>query len=320
LPQAQFEVRSPVETGELARRLDQLTERLESARRDAQRRRAAMEAAIEETTAEWERAVGLEQGARATGQFETAERFAELAARLKRELERLHDEAEAAEEAYQKSVADLHAQRAELAEQSEAPVALIRAPAPGIVSFLVDGLETYFRPDADLARMWEQPIRRPQALRDGAAVEVGDPVFRLVDNFSFYVLALVDAAAPLHAGVPVTVGILQPSGDQHRGRILRFADHPDGLLVLAEVSAYEPSFTQLRSVNVRLGLGSSEGIVLPAHALIDVEGRVGVYLWLGDRAVFRPVEVRGRGGPNVSVSGIPEGARVVLNPRLAARF
>jgi cobalt-zinc-cadmium efflux system membrane fusion protein len=65
-------------------------------------------------------------------------------------------------------------------------------------------------------------------------------------------------------------------------------------------------------VEVFIGVGAEEALVIPASALVEFEGKAVVYVHTTPEAfVARPVEVGSREGTHVAVKGVREGDRVV---------
>ncbi|HWP99592.1 MAG TPA: efflux RND transporter periplasmic adaptor subunit [Vicinamibacterales bacterium] len=129
----------------------------------------------------------------------------------------------------------------------------------------------------------------------------------------------------VHAGIPATVEVDAYPGEQFSARVARVAPVFDPATRTAEmeIEVPNPGFRLKPGMyaRVRLTVGTrANALVVPRNAVVDVEGRRGVFLAAGNRAEFRPVETGLQDDVKVEITrGLSDGARVVTTGALALR-
>ncbi|HXH06018.1 MAG TPA: efflux RND transporter periplasmic adaptor subunit, partial [Vicinamibacterales bacterium] len=129
----------------------------------------------------------------------------------------------------------------------------------------------------------------------------------------------------VRAGIPATVEVDAYPGEQFSARVARVAPVFDPATRTAEmeIEVPNPGFRLKPGMyaRVRLTVGTrTNALVVPRNAVVDVEGRRGVFLASGNRAEFRPVETGLQDDVKVEVvKGLRDGARVVTTGALALR-
>ncbi len=222
----------------------------------------------------------------------------------------LQEELAAAEEA-------LVAQRESALRLRPSEIALVRAPASGVVSFALDGMEA-LQPGAALVDVRELTPSDPARVQDGVSVERGAPLYRLVDATAPVELVIsATSSTVFEAGTSLDVAFDHVPEQRFGARlteVIKVGREWFGRLVL---ESPDPSLVHRREVRVTLFANRAQGIVVPARAVIENGERTGVYVMLGDRPVFREVSVLGGNEQHLVIdglSGVPVGATVVRNP------
>jgi len=198
---------------------------------------------------------------------------------------------------------------------------VLYAPAAGVVSYRLDGLETLLGP-ADPWASRELPPPRAVDRRDGDVLSAGEPAARVVDNLHPVVLRVQVEPGSLPAdmlevgarwkmrgdeGVPFgaeVIGVL-PGGTE-TAVALRVSTYPQQLLHLRRFSC---GVTTLRVV----------GLAVPETALVYREEKPGLYLVPKGVAHWVPVKVERclEGQAFISGLGLDVGTRYIANPRWA---
>ncbi|MGE5586861.1 MAG: HlyD family efflux transporter periplasmic adaptor subunit [Clostridia bacterium] len=200
----------------------------------------------------------------------------------------------------------------------------LRAEAPGVVSFELDGLEHVLTPVSarDLApdrvrSLSESPVR----VSDGAEVAEGEPVFRLVDNYRLLMLVLLsgeDAAAITSSRVRVKFASPQAGGGLLPVRVVSQGDPaPSGeRVVFLEVSGFPQELCRVRRTHAKLVTRVAYGLTIPRRAVVKDGEECFVYAPVNLGVMKRPVEIVAGDQDTVIVRGLKEGQRVLTNPTI----
>lgn len=215
--------------------------------------------------------------------------------------------------------------RIEPAEAS-GPARLVVAPFPGVVSFVGDGWEGTFSPDA-VDAVWEPPRQEPRVapLAPREQVARGEPVARLVDRGELLGV-FWSAGSSLPARIAPGARVELAGGAAGGGvpaRVLARTQAartgPVRLVLRIERQPVDWLYRRLER-EARLVAGRYEGVVLPASGLVVRRGRQGYWLATEGGPAFVPVEVVKRLGRQVVVQGVPDGVRVYRWPRWLEGF
>jgi putative membrane fusion protein len=194
----------------------------------------------------------------------------------------------------------------------------VRAPASGLISFSLDGLEQAV--SADSSFLHDVAVPRQQSawrsLSDGDHVDSDTPLFRLVDDLSWYLYVAVRGPQPLQQGRSVVVRF---ATGEVKMRVDRVERREDKTMALLTGDHLPIECLNVRSFDVQLQAEGREGVVIPVPCLVEDDGRHGVYVLVGRRPLYRRVEVLASDDDSALVTGVPLGARVVTNPRVVKR-
>lgn len=193
---------------------------------------------------------------------------------------------------------------------------LVRAPGAGVVSFALDGLETVAVPGANLLEVFDLRGRELR-IQEGAWVAADDPLFRVVETTGIEVAVRLKGAA-LEAGSRVILDFRGIPERSFTGSLVESIAVDGEFYGRVRLDAFDPSLVLRRILDVTLTTERRQGIVVPASAVVERNGRTGVYVAAGDTTVFREVRVLGGNDRQAvidGVSGVPVGARVVVDPR-----
>lgn len=247
----------------------------------------------------------------------------ELAQEAERRYETFRKELAQIDQALRELASREEKERSDLLSRREALLALgpggavlVRSPAAGVVSFALDGLESEAVPGADLLGAFDHRTRE-RRVQDGAVVSSDEPLFRLVETDVAEVAVRVKGAA-LEAGSRVILDFRGIPERSFTGRLVESIAVGGEFFGRIRLDAFDSSLVHRRTLDVVLTTERSQGIIVPASAVVERNGRRGVYVVLGETTVFREVRVLGGNDRQVvidGVSGVPVGARVVVKPR-----
>lgn len=149
----------------------------------------------------------------------------------------------------------------------------------GIFSSTVDGLEAVLAPDriADYDPQYIRSLSVQDMSRgDMAAVVVGDPVCKVMNNHEWYVLGIVgaDKAAMCTEGASVGLRFPSISASNTTGTItyVSQADENGDRLFLVRVPTYVESAFSYRKLEAEIIFESYSGYRIPTHAIHTREG------------------------------------------------
>jgi RND family efflux transporter MFP subunit len=164
-------------------------------------------------------------------------------------------------------------------------------------------------------------------LDPGAYASANAPVFSVVDIGVVRLVAnLVEKDLRLVVvGTPARVDVDAFPGEQFDGRVGRLAPVLDPATRTAqmEIEIANPKFRLKPGMYARVALlvaKRDNALVVPRNAVLDIEGRRGVFLANGGRAQFQVVEVGLQDDQRAEIlSGIREGQRVVTTGAASLR-
>jgi RND family efflux transporter MFP subunit len=145
----------------------------------------------------------------------------------------------------------------------------------------------------------------------GSTVVSGTGLFRLVDPATLWVAARIDESVVGRVEVGQSAEIRLRTGNTVAGKVARIARQADAATRELEVDVAFDSpparFAIDQEAEVSIHAGEDKGLVVPLTALVQHEGKQGVFVVRDSRAQFRPV-----------VTGAAEGSRALVRQGLAA--
>ena len=119
-----------------------------------------------------------------------------------------------------------------------------------------------------------------------------EPLFRLVETDVAEVAVRVKGAA-LEAGSRVILDFRGIPERSFTGRLVESIAVGGEFFGRIRLDAFDSSLVHRRTLDVVLTTERSQGIIGPASAVVERNGRRGVYVVLGETTVFREVRVLG---------------------------
>lgn len=197
----------------------------------------------------------------------------------------------------------------------------IYTDSTGILCSHLDGYESVLSPQ-NIGVMEMPVIEKPadKPVSNGATVNKGQPLFKIIDNLSpvsVYVTIpkselpgdYLEKRGPLKASwenlnFSITPGLLNDTGDNIVG-FFQLSDFPESII-------------HLRKVKITVTTRALKGYLVPEKAIVYRDSEPGIYHVVKKKALWKPVEIEGELSGKVAVSGdgIEEGARFVSNPVL----
>lgn len=190
----------------------------------------------------------------------------------------------------------------------------------GIVSYRIDGLENTLQPSERNQLTYEQfnKVRgKIDAIEQGQRVNVGQPLFKIIDNFKFYLAVLLPQKklANYEAGEQIEIILTQLEDVRSfKGEVDRIiADKPENIMII-ELTKFVPQIIDLRKTTVRVVKERYHGLVVPCSALTkDDSDRVGVKIRGQTKDYFKEVEVKHKVGDKAVIKGVLPGVKILVN-------
>lgn len=308
--------------GATRRELSALERRIAAVDADHRERTAALERERREVEGRLEEARRKLRDGLAAGSPAAA---SEAEARLReyeRRLAQIAVELRQADEEKERLVRELEQARESLMGAHPAESVVLRAPVSGYLSFGLDGLEGLLFPGAPLEAFMASSAARTHRVQDGFAAAAGAPLFRVVSSDRAEVAIEVRGPAPLPAGTPVRIAFASVPERQFRGSVVQVLTVNQTSWVRVALREFDASLVHLRFDRATIAAQEVRGVIVPASSVVEVDGRLGVYLLVGDSLHFRRVKLLGGDEKNAvieGIDGVPLGARVVVRPEAAIR-
>ena len=171
-----------------------------------------------------------------------------------------------------------------------------KAEDAGIISYKVDGLEEVYN-EENIEKIDYQLIMDKQkstSLGQRNSVKTGDPLYKIIDNFSYAMAIPIEDEKVLKAySKDKAVDLLVNSKTSLKGKVSRVnrTNETKGVLIVS----LNDKLSELgydRVLNVSLIESRSECFVIPTKAIVEVDNQTGVYiLELNGLVKFRPIEI-----------------------------
>lgn len=196
----------------------------------------------------------------------------------------------------------------------------LSAPEAGLLLHRLDGWEGLREEPFLTAEEFNGADRDPFEAKVGLWVEKGQPLVKLVDNWEwrYNLLLPLDPGRTLAAREQVLFRFdFDPENPVSAGLTAAEIDpQKEEVRLTYRIREQFPGFEERRWLEAALVLESSEGVVIPAAAVVERKGKSGVYLNLGGAVKFRAIEILAGLGDDLVVEGIEPESMVITRPGL----
>ncbi len=186
----------------------------------------------------------------------------------------------------------------------------------GLVSFSVDGWEDILKPDhlKSFTKDFFSRVKiQNKVIRNGSEVKANQPLFRIVDNFTLFLLIEIPRGEfyfrlnrDLHIRFP------RLDDKKYKAKVL-FLNEDEGIGIL-EIKSFVAEFLSLRKQPVTIVKGIYSGLLVPVSALDVEKGVAGV--WVAERGApsFKIVKVIGQDDNFAVIEGLRVGDEIYRTP------
>jgi len=195
----------------------------------------------------------------------------------------------------QQKIQDLQNQKANLESQINANKQDVLSPVSGVFISTIDGYENLFdvnnRDSVLPSQINFDSSKRPLTKTD---VQIGDVICKVVDNYTWYYLGIVDSkfTSQVNVGDIVTLSFPNISSQSVTGTIdnINQAENGQNVIVFLCRQDIAESYT-VRETSAVMQFKTYSGIKLAKSAIYVVNGQTGVYIVNNNLATFKKVNV-----------------------------
>lgn len=170
----------------------------------------------------------------------------------------------------------------------------------GIVSFKIDGFEEIYNGN-NILKYTLEDIRDKEAeskvSKNKSDVNVGDAMFKVMDNYDWYLLVDVDdikKIKSLKERDMISI-CLDDSDEELRGRIIKIKSKNGQGIVAIKLDTHFHDYCEKRNVDIKIIKSKNEGLKVPTKAICEKDGLNGVYIKdISGIIRFRPVKILGQ--------------------------
>lgn len=227
--------------------------------------------------------------------------------------EALRSEIESLRGARDRELQGLTVKLQEIFDELSASISLVRVDGAGLVSFNI-----ILGEPLDLLGLNDMGQLNPKTLEgvrwsstEDKQVKRGEPIFRVVDNFSFYLFIPVEDLSALPLGKQVTVN-WPHLGTSVEAVVCKVVESATTAGVMLETKRFLPEFVTMIWEPAEIVIEVYTGSIVPQKALVRAGEQVGVYVSTETGPVFRPVDLLYNDGRQAVISGVAPGNHVQL--------
>ncbi len=163
----------------------------------------------------------------------------------------------------------------------------------GIVSYYVDGYESYFTPEnmqaLEPAELLELEVAPEDTKR--TQVSTGEPVYKLILQDVWYAVLLVPEENINKYTLDSKVTVKFPDGEV-QGSTAQLIQKTEGWLAVIKIDRYYESFARVRKTEATVVTKDYQGLIVPNTAIAEEQGLTGVYVKeLGGDFTFTRIQV-----------------------------
>lgn len=195
------------------------------------------------------------------------------------------------------SLDSLKEQRENIIKQINSNIISYHSNESGILSFKIDGYENKFTKNNIEAygyNDFDNLTKEHESVSDKGNVSVGEPIFKIINNFEWYMLIKIDNTRDIEnyeEGKSIVVSS-KDIGGELRGRIIKINKNGNKGTILCKFDRDFQYYYDKRIVNADIILGKYESYKIPKKGLTELDGVKGVYIRDVSGVVrFRPVDL-----------------------------
>ncbi len=230
---------------------------------------------------------------------------------LKKEILTYLDKKENIRKDFNEPITDLNKERQALIEQTEKASIKLKAPFSGVVSYKIDNFEEIFNLE-NLEELVQVDIKNSNygiINYKISQTKVDEPVFKVVDNFKWYMVAETDAPFDFFNNTKAeSIWIKFSSGERVKCEIIEVLNN--GRIIISGSEHFEGLISE-RKIPIKVEKDSEFGVIIPVAAIISNDNKQGVMIkGLGGKE-FREIEILCKNGNQAVVTGVKRWEKIV---------
>ena len=193
----------------------------------------------------------------------------------------------------------------------------IIAHTSGIFTLKTDGLETVLG-NLNLQGVGPEIFQyQTIAPREGELILAGQAVYKIVDNLTRTRLLVHYPLGDKNDDLKLKqqINVVMAGKDLGKAAIIDLKTDFGEQLMMLELTGFHEDLLNQRYVDVELVFGSYPGYILPVTALVEKEGKKGVFCTQDENIIFKAVEIIKIKDDKAVVEGLNKNDLLVINPR-----
>jgi len=194
------------------------------------------------------------------------------------------------------SIDSLLEKRNNIIKNIEASDIISYSPKAGIVSYELDGLEDVFTASKiDEYKSGDFKIIdiTKTDLKEENQVKYGDPVYKIINNFTWYLMTEVDAKDIDKLEENKIIHIKINNKDKKiASRIVKLDKDKGKYFMILKLTEYFHEFYNERYLDIKIIKNTFEGLMIPNKSIVEKDGIKGVYIKdISGIVKFRPIKI-----------------------------
>lgn len=194
------------------------------------------------------------------------------------------------------SLDSLQERKNEIIKTMESSNNISYSPKAGIISYELDGLEDVFT--VSRINEYEPNDYRiievsKMDLKEKKEVKYGEPVYKVVDNFKWYIMTEINAKDmdKLEEGKTVYIKI-NNEDKKIISRVEKLIKKNDKYFIILKLTSYFHEYYKDRYLDIHIVKNAYEGLLIPNESITEKDGIKGVYIKdISGIVKFRPVKI-----------------------------
>jgi putative membrane fusion protein len=192
----------------------------------------------------------------------------------------------------------------------------LRAPISGIFMRRTDGLEEVFR-EINLQAVSPEIFNyQTSIVAEDKPIQPGQPVYKIVNNLEPIRLLVHFPIENLDFDIveKQQVKVFLVGKDLGRATVKELKTDFGEMLMILEFNDFQEQLLNQRYIKIELVFDSRSGYLVPEKALVEKEGKKGIYCTKDEDIIFKPVDIIKIKDGKAVVEGLNKNDMVVINP------
>lgn len=192
----------------------------------------------------------------------------------------------------------------------------VRASKAGVFIRSTDGLEEVFA-QLNLAEVTPEVFKyKPHASFLERPFQAGEPMYKIVDSLvpTRLLLSLPIDEVDFIVQPEQKIRVVDENQESKTGRIVEMKQQDDDLLMLVQLDSFYENTVNKRYLAIDIVFDSQTGFLVPIRAIVEKEGKKGVYCAVGEFTKFKAVEIVKQKDDTALVRGLDKNDFIVTNP------